>query len=103
MLVHFVVDNRQASRAMASKTIICSSVRLLVLIQPGIKKWQRGKIHNCVPYPLKRGVHHNYSAMSQQLLMLGHTGSISSHWHLLRGTSSTPGGGGPTRSSAAGR
>src|SRR4029450_4027865 len=47
---------RQASRSMASRTIICSSVKLWALIRPGIKEGQRGKIHCCVPHPLERGI-----------------------------------------------
>ena len=46
---------RQASRSMASRTIICSSVKLWALIRPGIKAGQRGKIHCRVPHPLERG------------------------------------------------
>src|SRR5262245_58015555 len=46
---------RQASRAMASRTIIGSSVKLWALIRPGIKEGQRGKIHCRVPPPLERG------------------------------------------------
>src|SRR5262245_43934781 len=47
---------RQASRAMASRTIIGSSVKLWALIRPGIKEGQRGKIHCRVPPPLERGL-----------------------------------------------
>src|SRR5215475_12573014 len=46
---------RQTSRSMASRTIICSSVKLWALIRPGIKAGQRGKIHCRVPHPLERG------------------------------------------------
>jgi hypothetical protein len=40
---------------MVSKTIIGSSVRLWVLIWPGIKEGQRGKIHRRLPHPLEHG------------------------------------------------
>src|SRR5262245_46658280 len=41
---------------MASRTIICSSVKLWALIRPGIKAGQRSKIHCRVPHPLERGL-----------------------------------------------
>src|SRR5262245_38917150 len=53
---------RQASRAMASSTIIGSSVRLWALIRPGIKEGQRGKIHCRVPPPLERGLYRSRAA-----------------------------------------
>src|SRR5262249_1553384 len=46
---------RQASRAMASRTIIGSAVKLGALLRPGIKAGQRSKMHCRVPHPLERG------------------------------------------------
>src|SRR4029434_872429 len=40
---------------MVSKTIIRSSVTLWVLPRPGIKEWQRSKIHRRGPHPLEPG------------------------------------------------
>src|SRR5262245_37247513 len=40
---------------MVSKTIIGSSVTLWVLPRPGIKEWQRSKIHRRGPHPLEPG------------------------------------------------
>jgi hypothetical protein len=42
--------------ATVSKTIIGSSVTLWVLPRPGIKEWQRSKIHRRGPYPLEPGL-----------------------------------------------
>src|SRR5215211_2589755 len=42
---------------MASRTIISSSVRPWVLIRPGTKEQERGKIHGRVPHLLERGSH----------------------------------------------
>src|SRR5215831_5078568 len=41
---------------MVSKTLIGSSVTLWVLPRPGIKEWQRSKIHRRGPHPLEPGV-----------------------------------------------
>jgi hypothetical protein len=41
--------------ATVSKTIVGSSVTLWVLPRPGIKEWQRSKIHRRGPYPLEPG------------------------------------------------
>src|SRR5215467_1528328 len=41
---------------MASRIIICSSVRPWALIRPGIMEWPQSKIHGRVPHPLERGV-----------------------------------------------
>src|SRR5262249_3130412 len=41
---------------MVSKTIIGSSVTLWVFARPGIKEWQRSKIHRRGPHPLEPGL-----------------------------------------------
>src|SRR5262249_52505298 len=41
---------------MVSKTLIGSSVTLWVLPRPGIKEWQRSKIHRRGPHPLEPGL-----------------------------------------------
>src|SRR5215468_3656891 len=43
---------------MASRRIISSFVRLWALTTPGIREQQRGKIRDCRPYPLERGMYH---------------------------------------------
>jgi len=43
-----------------SKTIIGSSVTLWVLPRPGIKEWQRSKIHRRGPHPLEPGSKGNF-------------------------------------------
>ena len=51
----------QAARAMASRTIICSSARPWVLSRPGISAWPQSKMHGRVPHPLERGLRRFYS------------------------------------------
>src|SRR5215831_2071755 len=41
---------------MASRIILCSSVRPWALIRPGIMEWPQSKIHGRVPHPLERGL-----------------------------------------------
>src|SRR5215467_5312920 len=47
---------RTSCKSMASRRIISSFVRLWALTTPGIREQQRGKIRDCRPYPLERGV-----------------------------------------------
>src|SRR5262245_28121022 len=47
---------RTACKSMASRRIISSFVRLWALTTPGIREQQRGKIRDCRPYPLERGL-----------------------------------------------
>src|SRR5215468_1926576 len=41
---------------MASRIIICSSVRPWALLRPGIMEWPQSKIHGRVPHPLEPGL-----------------------------------------------
>src|SRR5215470_12213791 len=47
---------RTSCKSMASRRIISSFVRLWALTTPGIREQQRGKIRDCRPYPLERGI-----------------------------------------------
>src|SRR6516162_1747237 len=47
---------RPSCKSMACRRIISSFVRLWVLTAPGIRERQRGKIRDCRPYPLERGL-----------------------------------------------
>ena len=68
---------------MASRIIICSSVRLWALIQPGITEWQRSKIHCRVPHPLERGMHRGWAYFQARLAFTMAAFNVLVQWHGL--------------------